>query len=192
MNEPFNATGMFANCVNLKKLTGIERWNMDKGYDMMSMFENCIDLRNIKALRGWNVTSVESMKRMFSMCSITDVSALSSWDMSHVLDTEYMFADNIRLKSVMPLSNWRFHADCDNFYMFDNCNYLYNDHTLYTIINDAEAIALGGSVDDIAREKREARHNYEVKAVDILQNVAERCADVFLNILVNGAYREEE
>ncbi len=192
MNERFNATGMFANCVNLRKLTGVAQWNMDKCYDMTSMFENCIDLHNIRALCKWNVTNVESMKDMFGMCSIRDVSALSSWDMSHVLDTEFMFANNIHLKSVMPLSNWCFHNDCDKFCMFCNCNDLYNDHTLFTIIDDAEATALGGSVDDIAEEKREARRTYEIKATDLLNDIAERCANVFLNILVNDSYRDDD
>lgn len=193
MNEPFNATGMFANCINLIKLNGIEQWNMDKCYDMTSMFENCIDLRNINALCGWNITNVESMRYMFSMCSITDVSALSSWDMSHVLDTEFMFANNIHLKSVMSLSNWRFHADCDKFCMFCNCNYLYNDHTLYSIIDNAEDIALGGSVDDIAREKRNAELNYDYKATNVLNDVVDHCEGAHLNVLLkmNGAYREE-
>lgn len=194
MDEPFNATGMFANCVNLRKLNGIEQWNMDKCYDMTSMFENCIDLRNIKALRGWNVSNVESMKDMFSMCSIKDVSALSSWDMSHVFTTEFMFSNNIHLKSVMPLSNWRFHDDCDKFCMFGNCNDLYNDHTLFTLIDDAAMTALGGSVTDIARAKRNAERNYDYRATDILNDVPDHCEQAHLNVLLkmNGAYREED
>lgn len=51
--------------------------------------------------------------------------------------------------------------------------------------------ALGGAVDDIARAKQNAELNYNHKAINILNDVADHCEGAHLNVLLkmNGAYR---
>ena len=71
------------------------------------MFYNARSLSNISALSSWDTSGAETMARMFyNTSSLSNISALSSWNTSNVWDISYMFDGASSLTDISALSSW--------------------------------------------------------------------------------------
>ncbi len=71
------------------------------------MFYNARSLSNISALSSWDTSGAGTMARMFyNTSSLSNISALSSWNTSNVWDISYMFDGASSLTDISALSSW--------------------------------------------------------------------------------------
>ena len=61
------ADNLFKNCVELKKIDGLNDWNVCHVVDMCSMFKNCESLEYLD-LNNWRPVNVKWYKQMFAGC----------------------------------------------------------------------------------------------------------------------------
>ena len=62
------------------------------------MFNNCIKLKRIKGIEKFNTNEVINMKAMFGKCNEIEELNLSNFNTSKVTDMGYMFNDCITVK----------------------------------------------------------------------------------------------
>ena len=72
---------MFCNCVELKSVGDISKWDVSKVTDMNSMFHGCKYFN--QDISGWNVSNVENMWNMFFGCKKFNQD-ISKWDVPKV------------------------------------------------------------------------------------------------------------
>lgn len=76
-------------------------------YNLTNMFSNCNNLSDISALSEWDVSNVTDMKSMFYYCrNLSDISALENWDISNVTDMSDMFDYCNSITDISALENW--------------------------------------------------------------------------------------
>lgn len=84
--------------------------------DLSYCFHRNKRLTDITALSSLDISRVQSMKGMFSQChNLTDLSPLSNWDVSSVRDLSGMFYGCKRLRDLSPLSQWKPTIDVQRF-----------------------------------------------------------------------------
>ena len=78
--EKINLSYMFNNCINLKSINGISKWDT-KIIGLDRLFYNCISLSSLPDISEWNVSNLESFPFMFYNCYSLDFSFLdlSKW-----------------------------------------------------------------------------------------------------------------
>ena len=103
------------------------------------MLGNCSSLSDISALSKWDVSSVTNMAHMFAICGkITDWSAISGWKLQQVTNLNGMFMNCSGLTDTKVIGQWR---DLDKVKtmqgMFQNCNNLksVDNGLLWTSLN---------------------------------------------------------
>ena len=75
--------------------------------DSKAFFQTCTSLTDISALSGWNVSGVTSMSTTFYNCtSLANLSALSDWNVSNVTDMGDMFSSCGSIANLSPISGW--------------------------------------------------------------------------------------
>lgn len=126
MNRMFNNDG------KLSSFTGVENWDVSHVLDFSYMFNMCASLGDISPLVGWHLNTdtgnTINMTHMFYGTRIVDLNPLAApqpgqptgWDMSHVLDTSYMFAENKFLVDQTPIAHWDMSTNVNFSYMFAN------------------------------------------------------------------------
>ena len=71
------------------------------------MFYNARSLSDISALSSWDTSETINMTYMFhNASSLSNISALSSWDTSNVWNISYMFDGASSLSNISALSSW--------------------------------------------------------------------------------------
>ena len=89
------------------------------GANMDAMFYRASSLTDISALSSWDTSSVTNMGHMFyGASSLTDISALSSWDTSSATNMRSMFQGASSLTDISALSSWDTSSVTDMNYMF--------------------------------------------------------------------------
>lgn len=125
----------FQGCSSLTSLNGLESWDVSKigtyngdystiesyyyysngdrtsnSYysrrDFTNLFYNCSKLSDISALSSWNVSKVRYVQYMFSNTAIDNVDALSAWDTSSMIAMRSMFKSCKRLSDISGLAKW--------------------------------------------------------------------------------------
>ncbi len=78
-----------------------------KCIDLFSLFYSFKSLTDISALASWDTSAVIDMGRMFfENTNLSDISALASWDTSAVTDMGSMFFKNTNLSDISALASW--------------------------------------------------------------------------------------
>lgn len=91
---------MFCDCINLRRIIGIENIKTDSVERLRHMFESCQELRSLD-LSKWNVSRVETMHSMFRSCIHLKTLDLSTWKYSKNLESiSRMFQDCRELETV--------------------------------------------------------------------------------------------
>lgn len=84
----------FSGCEALETLEGLDGWITSKVMQMQSMFEGCHALEDISALKSWDTENVGSMEAMFKSCeALEEVSDVTNWDTAKVGNFKEMFMD---------------------------------------------------------------------------------------------------
>ena len=81
---------MFANCVKLTKINGMNEWDTSNVTNMDSMFYKCSSLTALD-LSNFDTSNVTNMNHMFGNCSSLTSLNLSSFDTSNVTSMDSMF-----------------------------------------------------------------------------------------------------
>lgn len=120
--QVINMSQMFKGCVSLKKINGIEKWDVLHLTTAREMFSKCGSMKNIP-IECWNTSSLRDMSYMFSSCWRLEKIPAEKWDVSSLVDAMTAFAWCSSLQSV-DLSEWntvRLENVAD---MFVECNNL--------------------------------------------------------------------
>ena len=105
-NNYFNISYTFYNCVSLKSLPDISKWNTSNVFDMSGMFANCSSLSSLPDISKWNTSNVIDMSGMFTNCSsLLSLPDISKWNTINVTYMIAMFAGCSLLLSLPDLSN---------------------------------------------------------------------------------------
>jgi surface protein len=98
--------GMFLDCRKLKKIKGLDTWNVSNVSNMVKMFSNCA-IESLDGLEDWDVSNVQSMKSMFDGCVLlSNISALKNWDVSNLENTEMMFFWCESISNIDSIEGW--------------------------------------------------------------------------------------
>ena len=91
----------------------------------VGLFYNCSNLTDISALTDWNVSKVTDMSYMFDGCSnLTDLTALASWNVSNVRVMGSMFSGCSKLTDLTGLASWEVSKVTNMREMFSGCSNL--------------------------------------------------------------------
>lgn len=91
-----DSSSMFANCENLKYITGLKNLDTSNVKDMSGMFINCKKLKRLD-LSSFNTSRVINMSGMFANC-MTLRSLYLIFNTSRVKDMCYMFSNCVKMK----------------------------------------------------------------------------------------------
>ena len=119
-----NMNNMCYNCSSLKKIDGIENFNISNLRSAGQLLYGCESLVELN-LSKWKPKKLTSTYYMFAFCkNLKTVGDISKWDMSTVWNLDYMFAYCNNLEFTGDLNKWN--IDIDNYKlkagcMFRNC-----------------------------------------------------------------------
>ena len=105
-------------CPELLNLNGCEDWVLTSTSQVG--FTRNPKLTDISALSEWQYTSaLRTLDRfLYNNESLTDISPISNFDVSNVINFSYMLAENPNLEDISPLSGWRTTSAQTMSYMF--------------------------------------------------------------------------
>ena len=95
---------LFNGYVKIKRIIGLETWDVSSVTDMNYMFCNCRNLTELN-IDTWNVSNVTSMHSMFISCETLTELNIDNWDVSKVTDMNYMFSYCEKLTE-LNIDNW--------------------------------------------------------------------------------------
>lgn len=104
---------VFCECVALTSLAGLENWPTDKITSISGLFKGAGKLSDISALSSWfneenvltDISEVFDMDILSWSASLTDISALSGWNVSNVTTMCSAF-NRAPIESLAPLAAW--------------------------------------------------------------------------------------
>lgn len=106
-----NMRGMFRFCSSLPFLNVIN-FNTSSCTTIEYMFDECSKLRRLDC-SNFNTSNITTMRNLFQGCKVlTTIGDVSNWDVSHVIDMQYMFNKCHKLKT-LDVSRWDTSA-CEN------------------------------------------------------------------------------
>ena len=125
-NEQYYYTaGMFSDCISLKLLPDISKWNTSNVNDMSGMFYQCTSLKYLPDISKWNTNKVINISRIFYNCkSLSSLPDISKWYTNNFSDMSNMFANCISLVDLPDISKWNTQNTTDFSEMFSNCSSL--------------------------------------------------------------------
>lgn len=104
------ASLLFGDCIKLKEIKGLNKWNTNEFYSCGLMFRNCSSLEKLD-LSNWKMDKVQNMNGMFCDCNnLMSIGDVSNWDVSNVKDMSEMFYNCGNLEC--DCSNWKLHIRC--------------------------------------------------------------------------------
>ena len=75
---------------------------------MSYMFNECIKLKEIKGINKFNSINVSNMKVMFQCCKELEYLDLTNFDTSKVADMAFMFNECLKLKEIKGINNFNY------------------------------------------------------------------------------------
>ncbi|RYQ09068.1 peptidase [Bifidobacterium pseudolongum subsp. globosum] len=93
--------------------------------EINGLFKGCTNLTDISGLSSWDVSGVDQMPELFSGCaSLENLQPLSTWNLSAVGDVTELFKGCASLKDLRPLSKWDLHGVSTVTSLFEGCSSL--------------------------------------------------------------------
>ena len=105
MQAPKDMSYAFYNFINLKKITG-DVLDTSEVTNMSYLFRQNTNLTDISALSNWDVSKVTNMESVFDSSGISDITSLANWDVSNVTTLWGLFSKCTNLTDISSLSNW--------------------------------------------------------------------------------------
>ena len=73
--------------------------------NMSYMFNNCKNLYSIDSTK-WDTINITNMEALFQLSSIGEITNISNWNISNVINISKMFSKCINLKSIPDMRKW--------------------------------------------------------------------------------------
>ncbi|MDF7666197.1 BspA family leucine-rich repeat surface protein [Bifidobacterium sp. ESL0745] len=117
---PADSSSMFARISNPGLLNFDEIGKLDTSNvtNMSHMFDNSPVITGTASFKGWKTSNVTDMSYMFHNTKVSEISALSHWDLSKVQTMAYMFSDATDLQNIDDAKNLELHSLTDMSWMF--------------------------------------------------------------------------
>ena len=122
-NKVKNMHGMFDECRELEYLD-LSNFDTSNVNDMIVMFNDCIKLKEIKGLNKFNTCKVEVMTGMFQFCYCLTNLDLSNFNTSNTIKTDYMFNRCNRLTEIKGIEKFITNKVITMISMFQDCHEL--------------------------------------------------------------------
>lgn len=100
-------SAMFNGDTSLTDISGLSAWDTSGIAEMPWIFQGCTSLASLAGLEGWDTSNVYEMSGAFNGIPITNVDALSKWDVSGVSDARFLFQDDRQLADMSGIASWR-------------------------------------------------------------------------------------
>ena len=113
---------LFKGYSDVKRIIGLETWDVSNFNRMVGMFYNCKNLTELN-IDNWNVSNVTDMGGMFYNCKNLTELNISNWDVGSVTDMSYMFY-NCKNLTELNISNWNVSNVTAIWGMFEYCESL--------------------------------------------------------------------
>jgi surface protein len=93
---------------------------------MSYMFDDCFELSNIIGIENFNTSKAITIRAMFSDNAKLTQLDLSKWNVSNVIDMEYLFGSTIKTTGLkqLDISNWKINPTIKTHNMFTNASNL--------------------------------------------------------------------
>ena len=79
------AQEMFFNCLSLKSLPDISKWNTNNVTNMSGLFVKCSSLKSLPDISKWNTNNVINMSGLFCECSsLKSLPDISKWNTNNI------------------------------------------------------------------------------------------------------------
>ena len=106
---------MFDECIKLKEIKGINKFNTINVTSMYSMFQDCNQLEYLD-LSGFNTSNVTNMGKMFKKCyKLKQIKGINNFNISKVTNKDEMFDECNELEYLI-LSKFNIKDDINNHY----------------------------------------------------------------------------
>lgn len=123
--KPTSLSSFFCNMTALTTVKGGGYLNTSDVTNLSFLFRQCESLSDLSFLSTWDVSKAKQLEGAFSYCpSITNVDALANWDLSNVLSFRGVFQNCENLTNLDGLSGWETGNGTNFSAMFSNCNNL--------------------------------------------------------------------
>ena len=97
----------FSECILLKKIIGLDKWNTTNVETMAGMFKECSELFNIEGIEKFNTQNVKDFSEMFYKCeTLKSIPDISNWNMGKAETLYGMFKECKSLEESPKISNW--------------------------------------------------------------------------------------
>ena len=102
---------LFSSCIGVTDLTPLANWDVSSVESLCYTF-NRMGIQSLDGLENWDVSNVKYFNNgygdaIFDYCqSLTDISAITNWDVSSAIDLNSIFADCTNLSDISALANW--------------------------------------------------------------------------------------
>ena len=107
LNPPTNLSGMFEECVNLVKVSNIDKMDISQVTDISFMFSKCENLESLPDISKWNTSNVTTMKSIFEICkNLHELPDISKWNISNLKDISFLISGCTNLERVPDISKW--------------------------------------------------------------------------------------
>ncbi len=101
-----NSSGIFGNFGSFEDISGVQYWDSSKVTNLANAFSNT-KITNLDALSNWDVSLVENMNSTFSSCkNLTDISGISTWQTRNLNSISHLFYSDSSLANLNGLSDW--------------------------------------------------------------------------------------
>ena len=137
-NKVLDMDTMFGNCSEITFLD-LSNFSTINVTNMSCMFAGCIKLKSIKGLNKFNTSKVKNMKGMFGACNELELLDLSNFNTSNVTNMECMFCECNNLK-YLNLSNFTINCETEDMLSFQNkdkCKFITNNRQLLKLYNSS-------------------------------------------------------
>lgn len=110
---------IFFECTFIKKVVGLETWDVSNVKDFAGMFSGCSNLEEVD-VSNWKLTKAYTTLAMFYNCfHLKTIKGLDTWSLNGNIDMSNMFFECRHLKNIGDINYWS-----PSLYnkMFSNCN----------------------------------------------------------------------
>lgn len=96
----------FSNNTALEDISALTNWAMPNVTDISGTFRGTKVIADYSPVAGWNTSKVTDMEATFGWSNISDLSVLSSWDVSKVETMKFLFHNCPKITDLSPIEDW--------------------------------------------------------------------------------------
>ena len=121
---------MFGECLSLKSLPEISKWNTVNIKSLSGLFYKCKSLEILPDISKWNLANALNLSILFYECSsLKKLPDISKWNVNNCIYISGLFFNCSSLSSIPDISKWNlFNSDIYNYISYlESINYDFNE-----------------------------------------------------------------